>query len=285
MPRLKPYAPALLVLVPCLLFALFALSMAATRILATVGGEEINALYFQKALSRAVRTGGPNPGSAGGKRAFMEFLIDTKRLALEARAAGIDRDPEVRAEVEVLIDHLYAAKLVEQRIPKAYPVSEKEARRYYEEHLDEFTRPEQVLVRQIVVKEKEQAAQILSRLEGEADFSRLARLHSIDPSAKAGGLVGWLRAGRLPEKAHQEALRLRSGEISAPVRTDQGFHLLKVENRQEARVRPFSAVKAAASAKARLAGRKRLLEGLKEKLQKKYKVEINQQAMADYLDD
>ena len=80
----------------------------------------------------------------------------------------------------------------------------------------------------ILVKRQGEAAEILERLEGGEKFGRLARELSIDPgSAKRDGSLGYFPRGKMVKPFEEAAFRLRVGEVSGPVRSEYGYHLIK----------------------------------------------------------
>lgn len=128
-------------------------------------------------------------------------------------------------------------------------VSEAEARQYFEDHKGEFERPERVKVRRIFLGAGEASAEratVRARLETlaeEADlgaeFAGLAKAHSEGPDAEGGGLVGWVARGDLVPELDEVVFSLSPGELSEVVETQWGFHLLLVDEHQEAGLASF----------------------------------------------
>ncbi len=80
----------------------------------------------------------------------------------------------------------------------------------------------------ILVKTEEEAKQIVSDLNSGANFTRLAQMKSICPSAKRGGDLGWFGRGKMVKEFENAAFALRSGQTSSPVKTEFGWHVIKV---------------------------------------------------------
>ena len=125
-------------------------------------------------------------------------------------------------------------------------LTDKEVEDYYNANrLIKFTTPKQAKVRYIMVrldpgadaKQKEtarvQANRILAEARGGKNFAELARKESEDPSAEKGGEIGWLNQGQLPEALDKQIFALAKGEISEPIETPLGFHIVKVEDIKE----------------------------------------------------
>jgi parvulin-like peptidyl-prolyl isomerase len=129
-------------------------------------------------------------------------------------------------------------------------------REYYEQNKERFSRPEMVRVSQILVRiapdasneevaaANKKAEEVSLRAKQGEDFAVLAKEYSDDPaSAARGGDMRYLTRGRMPEEFEAVAFALKDGEISSPVRTNMGFHVIKTTERREAGVQPFEEVK------------------------------------------
>jgi peptidyl-prolyl cis-trans isomerase D len=128
----------------------------------------------------------------------------------------------------------------------AVQLTDKEIEDYYNANrLSKFTTPKQAKVRYIMVrldpaaddKQKEaaraRANRILAEARGGKNFAELARKESEDPSAEKGGEIGWLNQGQVPEALDKQIFALAKGEISEPIETPLGFHIVKVEDVKE----------------------------------------------------
>lgn len=153
-----------------------------------------------------------------------------------------DRNERVRAE--------YLSLDPETLVPdSAVSVTEEELRRFYREHREDFEQPERARVRLASLSRVpgsadsaaalEQAQRIRDQIvEGGADFAEMAREHSADrASGDADGDLGWFGQGEMTPAFEEAAFDLDPGEISEPVATRFGYHLIKVTEREEERVR------------------------------------------------
>jgi peptidyl-prolyl cis-trans isomerase D len=125
-------------------------------------------------------------------------------------------------------------------------LTDKEVEDYYNANrATKFTTPKQAKVRYIMVrldagadaKQKEaaqvRANRIVAEARGGKNFAELAKKESQDPSAEKGGEIGWLNQGQLPEALDKQIFALAKGEISEPIETPVGFHIVKVEDIKE----------------------------------------------------
>jgi peptidyl-prolyl cis-trans isomerase D len=166
------------------------------------------------------------------------------RRFYESRPEGY-RSPERRRSVYVLVNA--------ERLAGIEPVSDEEARSYYETNLERlYSTPPQVRASQILLKvdasatEEQIAAvetrarEIVQRLASGGDFAELARTYSEDTSATLGGDLGFFGRGRMRPEFDEAAFAMGTGETSGLIRTDVGFHLIHLTDRREPTTRPFS---------------------------------------------
>lgn len=147
------------------------------------------------------------------------------------------------------------------KIAAATTVSDQDLQTYYGQHREEYRVPEQVKVAHILIKtplpapgEKEDAKAIadarskaegvLKEVKAGGDFAKLAEKYSDDPgSAKAGGELGWIGRGRTVPEFEKAAFTLGKGQTSDLVKSSYGFHIIRVEDKQDAHVKMLAEVK------------------------------------------
>ncbi len=144
----------------------------------------------------------------------------------------------------------------EAKVGATVEMSDAVLRKAYEASKDKYRTPERVRERHILIstmnKPKEEqakleakAADILKQLRAGADFAELAKKNSDDPgSAQKGGDLDWVTRGQMVKPFEEASFSLKVNEISNLVKTDYGFHIVQVLEKQEARLKPFDEVKA-----------------------------------------
>jgi len=236
---------------------------------------------FKRQLAQFSRQGRMPQRTPDKKKEFLNFLIDTKLLAIEAKKEGLDQDPEVRKKINAAVENILAAEMVKRKTPNNQEVTDEAARTYYHGNLDKFTQKEQVLVRQIILKTQEEAETVLAEIKKGERFEKLAKEKSTDLSARSSGLVGWLRKGRLPEVVETAAYALKKGESSGIIASREGFHIIRVEDRMKSRAIPYDKVKGIVLARARTEKQMNALGDFMAKLRERHKVEINNEIIED----
>jgi peptidyl-prolyl cis-trans isomerase SurA len=249
------------------------------RIVATVDNEPIT-LRDVKAFGKLPGQRGmftPPEGMAGmSERDILEVLIMNKLINKEVETQGIKaKDSDIDSYIERikmqgnLDDEQFAAALqsqgltmenyrkqvaeeierallVNREIGSRVNVTPEDVERYYKEHAEDYSQPEQVRVRHIFLPlspsaPSEEEQEVLTQIEdirqralaGE-DFAALADAHSRGPGAGQGGDLGYFKKGQMTKEIDEVAFALKPGDISQPFRTDAGVHLLKVEEHASA---------------------------------------------------
>jgi parvulin-like peptidyl-prolyl isomerase len=157
----------------------------------------------------------------------------------ELKRQGIT-DTEVRDDVKSTL----ISEAIADRVTSGVKVTDSQLRAYYKKNLSRFTQPETREVRHILVKDKATADKLYRQLKSGADFATLAEKFSQDPGSKAqGGKLTITRGQTVPE-FDATAFSLKTGELSKPVKTQFGWHIIYAEKAATAKkVQPFTKVK------------------------------------------
>jgi peptidyl-prolyl cis-trans isomerase D len=183
---------------------------------------------------------------------YERFLGEVSITEDEARAHYDATAEEFQRDEQRVIRYLVVET---SRLRRQLPVEDQELREYYEAHLDEFVEEEQaqaahVLIRVAPDADVEVSAEAELRANGVAkiaraggDFAVLAAKHSDDPGSRdRGGDLGWFGRGRMVPEFDQAVFAAKPGDIVGPVRSQYGFHVIRVEGFKPASQRPFDDV-------------------------------------------
>jgi peptidyl-prolyl cis-trans isomerase C len=228
----------------CLAFALLAglpvRAQDANPVLAKVNGAEIRA----SDVALAEEELGPSLAQmdpATKKENVLSFLIDMKIVSKEAEDKKIaDRDDfKTRlafARNRLLMDNLLAVE------GKAATTDEN-MKKVYEEAAKQISGEQEVHARHILVETEDQAKKIADELKKGADFAELAKKESKDPGAADGGDLGFFTKDQMVPEFSTAAFALEPGKISDPVKSQFGWHVIKVEEKRTRKAPDFEQVK------------------------------------------
>ncbi len=245
------------------------------KILAKVNGEPITEGEFNEALEilplqlRAIVQ-----NNAEMKKKFLENLINQKLLIQQMKKEGVKEDERIKKKVEKYREALLLKKFVDEKLSNI-KVTDDEIKAYYEAHKSDFTQPAKVKARHILVKTKKEAEKIRERLLKGEDFAALAKKYSIDKvSAVHGGELKEFTRDELVKEFGDVAFSLKIGEISQPVKTKYGYHIIQVEKRTPETVIPLSHVREEIRLTLLNKKREEALRKMIENLKKKSKIEV-----------
>lgn len=166
------------------------------------------------------------------------YLVDLRLGAQAAMEAGMGEDEEFARRFAYLREKMLLEDYMQREIDVA--VTEEAARDLFETTTAGIEPEDEVRARHILVEEEDEAAAVLARLEAGEEFADIAREVSQDPgSARNGGDLGFFTAGRMVAPFSAAAFELEPGEISDPVETQFGWHVIKVEERRATQLPQF----------------------------------------------
>jgi parvulin-like peptidyl-prolyl isomerase len=226
------------------------------KVVLTIGDEKITAAEFDQiieALPEQARAQVRGPR----KRQFAEQLVQVKVMYQEAHKRKLDESPTVLRQLELQRENLLASILLQDMTANAQ-VDDATARQYYEQHKADY---ESVHARHILIRMKgsalpvqpgkkelseeealAKAQEIRKKLLAGEDFAALAKAESDDVRSGAnGGDLGSVKHNQTVPAFDQAVFSLPPGQLSEPVKTQYGYHIIKVEQHE---VKPFEEVKA-----------------------------------------
>ncbi len=169
-------------------------------------------------------------------RDFLERRIDSKLLKQAAYEKGLDKDPEIVNQVEQEKKNLLVRTLFEKEVLDKAKPTEKDVRDYYDKL------GERIKIRHILVKTKKEAEEIYRELKKGADFDSLAKAKSLDTrTSNKGGDMGYITWNSLVGATafKEAAFKLKPQEISHPVETLSGWHVIRLDDRKKEEQKSF----------------------------------------------
>ena len=236
-----------------------------SKVLANVGGFPITEDDVNEFLLRLGQRG-QSYNNPEGRKVILEQLVGNKLLLLDARRNLYEGEAAFRDQLAKLKESLLINYAGEKAISGA-KVDDAEAKKYFDENQDQFMKEETVNASHILTKTEEEALKILADIKaGNVSFEDAAREFSTCPSKNNGGNLGDFGKGQMVPEFDSAVFAMEVGEITdAPVKTQFGYHLIKLNSKTAAEAMNFADVKE--DLKAML---------LSEKQRKAYESKINQ---------
>jgi peptidyl-prolyl cis-trans isomerase C len=170
------------------------------------------------------------------------YLVDLRLGARAAEAAKVGEGPDFARKVAYLRDKALLDTYLDVESKKA--VTPEAARKLYDETVKSLTPDPEVRARHILVETEDEAKKAYERVKGGEEFAKVASELSTDPGSKAeGGDLGFFSKDRMVEPFAETAFKLEPGQVSEPLKTQFGWHVIKVEEKRTKPVPTFEETK------------------------------------------
>lgn len=219
------------------------------------------------------------------KERLLERWVQMTLMSLEAEKEGLDKKTDVQKRIKDMKNALLAQEYMNIHVKNNTEVTDEDLKKYYNENKDKFKNPESVKARHILVKVAAGADDaawkaalkkindVKKKLKKGEDFAKLAKEYSDDPGSKQkGGDLGYFTKGRMVPEFEKAAFSMKKGEISDPVKTNFGYHLIEVTDKKAASQKPFEEAKSGIKRTLTQEKQQKVMDDLMAKLKKKYKV-------------
>lgn len=254
---------------PVLCAALLALALPASaqenKVLARVDGAPIT----EKDVSVALEDMGerlPRGLDDAQKRSYaIDFLIDLKIGARAAEAAKLGETPDFARRIAYYREKLLLDDFLMREGAKA--ITPEAGRKLYEETVKKIQPEPEARARHILVETEEEAKKVHARVtSGKEDFGKVAAEVSKDPGSKTeGGDLGFFTKERMVAPFAEVAFKLEAGQVSGPVKTQFGWHVIRLEEKRTKQPPAYEAVKDEIESYLMRQGQQNVIVGLREK--------------------
>lgn len=242
------------------------------KVLAVVDGREIKQADLLNLLQSIGQSAASFQGAEGQKK-LVDELIMQELLYSDALAQGLDQEEAYQNAVKEMSKTIlkqYAMK----KLLDTIDATEEEIKEYYDNHTSLFKTQEKASACHILVSTKEEAQKIADEIKNGLDFKEAASKYSSCPSASQGGSLGEFTRGQMVPEFEDATFSMTPGEISEPVQTQFGFHLIQLEDLKPAGIMPFEAAQAQAKEHLLMTKRQALYLSKREELGNRYTVEM-----------
>jgi peptidyl-prolyl cis-trans isomerase C len=208
-----------------------------SEVVATVNGATITRnlfdTYSQQRQQR--RPGDQDP------QAVLDEIVNLELALQDGIKNGVDKQPEIVAQVTQQRRAVIASAAIKQQLIDN-PITDEELKKIYEEKTSGTGT--EYKARHILVEDEAKAKEMITKLDGGADFSELAKEHSTGPSGKSGGDLGWFSSQQMVKPFSEAAAAMEKGKYSKePVKTQFGWHVIMLEDSRESSPPPFEQLK------------------------------------------
>jgi len=242
------------------------------KVLAVVDGREIT----QDDLYELLQSIGQNAGNfqnEEGQKQLVNELVMQELLYSDALAHGLEKDAEFTSALERMQRTLLKQYAL-NKLLTSIQITDEEAEAYFESHKSLFKKPETASASHILVPTEAEASSILDEINAGLDFKEAAGKYSNCPSKAEGGSLGEFTRGRMVPEFDKVVFTMKDGEITGPVKTQFGYHLIKLDHISQEDIPSLSEVEAQVKEQCLLTKRQALYLNKQEELQKRYTVEI-----------
>ena len=244
------------------------------EVLATINNKDKITLYeFENIISKLPERYREIVGK--NKKEFLDELIVDRLLYNEGLEKKVDRTDEVRGLIKEAKRKIVMARLLKDEVEDAVKVSEEEISKYYMANQGKFTTQETLRASHILVRSEEDANDVLVELSNGRNFEDLARARSIDPTSEIGGDIGFFTKNQLVPEFEEECFNMNVGQISGIVKTKFGYHVIKLTEKKEPRIKELSGIRDNIEQSMARVKKKVLFNEFVTSLKEKSKISIN----------
>lgn len=182
------------------------------------------------------------PDSPEIRKAIRDDLINLEVISQSASKSGLDKQPEIAQQLELARQSVLAGAFV-QDYAKSHPITDDVLKQEYES-LKKRVGNKEYKLSHILVDTEDEAKKAAAEVKKGAKFSKVAKAHSKDPGSKDnGGDLGWAVPSNFVQPFGEAVVKLSKGQVSAPVQTQYGWHIIKLEDTRELKVPTFEEMK------------------------------------------
>jgi peptidyl-prolyl cis-trans isomerase C len=224
-----------------ILGAISVAAIAEDKVVATVNGHAISEADLTLAEAEIGNELGNLP-EATRRRVLVEFMIENQLFAEAAEAEKLGSGPDFEKRMAFWRQRALRDAYFDKTVKASIGVEG--ARAIYEDKVKQLKPEEEVQARHILVASEDEAKKLIVRVEAGEDFAQLAKENSGDAGSKEqGGMLGFFGKGQMVPQFEEAAFNLKKGDVSKPVQSQFGWHVIKVEDRRQKPPPSFDDVK------------------------------------------
>lgn len=249
------------------------------QVLAEVNGGTITTANYDREVKNLPEYLKSMAETPQGRKEMLDTMVIRELILQQAAKDGLDKGPEIEEKLQDMKKRLIVEAYLKKKVEADSQVSDAELKKFYEQNKDKFKTGEQLKASHILVKTEKEAKDILAQIKGGASFEEMAKKNSVDSSAAKGGDLGWFGKGTMVPAFEKAALGLKEGQVSDVVKSDFGFHIIKLTGKRPAGIRPYDEVKDQIKAAIMPSKQQEIFQKIKDELKKSAKITIKEDVL------
>ncbi len=263
-----------LVLAVLLACGLVSQAAAADKVLAKVGSQTVTEADLDQMANAVPEKFRHLYQTPEGRQKTLDYIVNIYVLSEAAKSEGMDKQPEVQGLLDFTRKDLLARVYLD-KLNKSLPApTDQQVKAFYDQNRDRFVTPESIHLHHILVKTEKEANDALAKLKKGAKFADLAKQVSICPSKGKGGDLEWLPRGSLLKEIEDVAFAMEKGQITGPVKTKFGYHVLYLEDKKSGQESSLDQVKDYIAEQLKFQAQQQQYEKVAQELRKKMNVQV-----------
>jgi len=249
------------------------------KVLADVNSGSITTGDFERELKNLPEYLKAMAETPQGRKEMLDTMIIRELILQQAAKDGLDKGAEIEDKLQDLKKRLIVESFLKKKVEVESKVSDEDMKKFYEQNKDKFKSGEQIKASHILVKTEKEAKDIQAKLKAGGNFEELAKKNSVDSSSAKGGDLGWFGKGNMVPAFEKAALALKEGQISDIVKSDFGYHIIKLTGKRPAGIRPFEEVKEQIKGALMPTKQQEVFQKIKDELKKTAKITIKEDVL------
>jgi peptidyl-prolyl cis-trans isomerase C len=251
------------------------------QVLAEVNGGSITTGDFKSELKNLPEYLKAMADTPEGRKEMLDTMVIRELILQQATKDGLDKGAEIEEKLKDLKKRLIVESFLKKKVETESQVSDADLQKFYDENKEKFKTGEQIKASHILVKTEKEAKDLLAQIKAGGNFEELAKKNSVDSSAAKGGDLGWFGKGSMVPVFEKAALALKEGQVSDVVKSDFGFHVIKLTGKRPAGIRPLAEVKEQIKGAIMPTRQQEVFQKIKEELKKSAKITIKEDVLKE----
>ncbi|MEI6704848.1 MAG: peptidylprolyl isomerase [Deltaproteobacteria bacterium] len=249
------------------------------QVMAEVNGGTITTGDFERELKNLPEYLKTMADTPQGRKEMLDTMVIRELILQQASKDGLDKGPDIEAKLQDLRKRLIVESFLKKKVETEAQVSDDDLKKFYEQNKDKFNAPEQMKASHILVKTEKEAKDILAQIKSGGNFEELAKKNSVDSSSAKGGDLGWFGKGSMVPAFEKAATALKENQVSEVVKSDFGFHIIKLTGKRAAGLRPLEEVKEQIKGAIMPTKQQEVFQKIKEELKKTAKINVKEDVL------